>query len=75
MCTIARFWSVATREVVKISSNDMPRWLPAIVYITEMDRYLVLDDNGLIRLPEFETIRAAKGGAFPAWRDPPADIT
>ncbi|NIE64237.1 hypothetical protein [Burkholderia sp. Ax-1719] len=70
--TIAWFWNAVSNEVIKITSKDIPRWTPTIVYIAAMDRYLGLDEVGMIRLPEFETIRAANGGEFLEWQDPPA---
>jgi len=73
--TIAWFWNAATEEIVKISSKDIPRWLPNIVYVREMGRYLGLDHDGLIRLPEFETIRATNGGGLLTWSEPAVEVT
>lgn len=72
--TIAWFWNAATDEVIKINSQDIPRLEPCIVYVPAMDRYLGLGLDGLIRLPEFETIRAANGGACLTWNEAAGEI-
>lgn len=69
--TIAWIWNAATNEVVTITSKDIPRWQPTIVYVADQGRYFGLDTGGVIRLPEFDTIRAANGGTSMVWVDQP----
>ncbi|WP_162601026.1 hypothetical protein [Paraburkholderia sp. C35] len=68
--TIAWLLNATTNEVVKITSKEIPRWQPTIVYAREMDRYVGPDNNWVIRLPRFEVIRAANGGATLGCRRP-----
>jgi hypothetical protein len=72
--TIAWLWNASTDEVIKITSKDIPRWTPIIFYVAALECYLGLADDGVIKMPEFETIRAANGEAYLTWEAPPVEI-
>ncbi len=59
--TLAWWWNQRSHEVLKLTSRDIPRVKPQVVYAPAQDRYLALEDDFVARLPAFADMLQPRG--------------